>query len=209
MNVLAVGAHPDDIEFGCFGTLKQHRDKGDQVFELVLTTGELGGVASVRKKEARAAARLIGATVAFGSFPDGAVRDDHKTISFIESHIRETKADIVYTTSSTDRHQDHRYASLASVSASRFVNEVYEYETPSVVNTFSPKMYVDVTDGMDLKIAGLKCHVSQSKKRYLDYLAVTGLAKYRAYQAGMHDRMAEAFEVVRFIKWPGQSGGTQ
>jgi LmbE family N-acetylglucosaminyl deacetylase len=190
------------FEFGCFGTLKQHHDKGDSVCELILTTGELGGDARARKKEARAAAKLIGATVRFGSFPDGNLRDDHVTVGFIESTIREVKADIVYTHSRVDRHQDHRYASFASVAASRFVNEVYEYETPSVIDEFTPKMFVDVTEGMRVKIAALECHVSQRKKQFRDFPAVTGLAKYRAFQAGMHDRMAEAFEVVRVIKWP-------
>jgi LmbE family N-acetylglucosaminyl deacetylase len=204
LKVLAIGAHPDDIEFGCFGTLYRHKIQGDEVFEAVLTKGSLGGDAVVRKKEAKRASDLIGAKTYFGNFSDGSVRDDHKTIGFLESVINTVSADIVYTLASTDRHQDHRYASLASVSAARFVNEVYAYETPSVVNTFSPTMYADVTDGMDVKIAALKCHVSQSTKRYLDYEAVTGLAKYRAYQAGLHGRMAEAFEVVRVLKWPAR-----
>jgi LmbE family N-acetylglucosaminyl deacetylase len=190
------------FEFGCFGTLKQHCDRGDRVYEVILTAGELGGDPRVRKKEARAAAKLIGATIHFGNFPDGNMRDDQKTTGFIESLIRVVKADIIYTHSRADRHQDHRHAGYASVSAARFVNEVYEYETPSVVGAFSPRLFVDVTDGMDVKIAGLGCHVSQTEKQYRDYPAVTGLAKYRAFQAGMHDRMAEAFEVVRLVKWP-------
>jgi two-component system, NtrC family, response regulator HydG len=207
LKIVAIGAHPDDIEFGCFGTMDRHRRRGDELYEIILTNGELGGDPRTRKREVKAAAKLIGATVYFGDFADGNLRDDGRTINYIESVIREVKADIVYTLSSTDRHQDHRYGSLASVSASRFVNEVYEYETPSVINTFSPRMYVDVTEGMEVKEAGLKCHASQGKKRYLDYEAVTGLAKYRAYQAGLHDRKAEAFEVVRIVKWP-DSGAT-
>jgi LmbE family N-acetylglucosaminyl deacetylase len=209
LKVLAIGAHPDDIEFGCFGTLYRHKAQGDEVFEAVLTSGSLGGDAAIRKKEAKRASVLIGAKTFFGNFSDGSVRDDHKTIDFLESIIKTESVDVVYTLASTDRHQDHRYASLASISAARFVNEVYAYETPSVVNTFSPSMYADVTEGMDVKIAALKCHVSQSKKRYLDYEAVTGLAKYRAYQAGLHGRMAEAFEVIRLFKWPVDKSANQ
>jgi LmbE family N-acetylglucosaminyl deacetylase len=209
LNVVAIGAHPDDVEFGCFGTLYAHRVRGDEIFEIILTGGELGGDPKVRKAEATNAARLVKAKTFFGGFTDGSLRDDHRTIGYIESILKEVEADVVYATASTDRHQDHRYASLASISAARFVNEVYEYETPSVVNTFSPRMYVDVTDGMDVKIAGIKCHVSQSKKRYLDYEAVVGLAKYRAYQAGLHGRMAEGFEVIRILKWAPPRNPTQ
>jgi LmbE family N-acetylglucosaminyl deacetylase len=200
MKVIAIGAHPDDIEFGCFGTLYRHMRNGDSIDEIILTNGELGGPLSVRKGEARKAAALIGAKVHFGGFPDGNLRDDHPTISYLESIIKKVGADIVYTTSRADRHQDHRYASLASASAARFVDEVYEYETPSVVNTFSPRLSVDIGDGMELKIKGLRCHQSQKAKRYLEADAVKGLARYRAYQAGLHNRMAEGFEVVRLVK---------
>ena len=199
MNVLAIGAHPDDIEFGCFGTLFAHKFRGDQIHEIVLTNGELGGDPQIRTNEAIEAANLIGATVHFGNLSEGSLRDDYNTVSFIESTIKELKADIVYTHSKIDRHQDHRNASLASISASRLVREVYEYETPSVVNTFSPQMYVDITEAMKTKLEALKCHKSQSNRRYLEIDAVEGLAKYRAYQAGLHGRLAEAFEVVRVI----------
>jgi LmbE family N-acetylglucosaminyl deacetylase len=121
-------------------------------------------------------------------------------VNFLESKLKEVRADVVYTLPKMDRHQDHRNASLASISASRLAKEVYEYETPSVISTFSPQMYVDVLDGMQVKIAALKCHVSQKKRTYLETDAVEGLAKYRAYQASIHGRMAEAFEVVRIIR---------
>ncbi len=188
------------FEFGCFGTLYRHRKAGDSIDEIVLTDGELGGAPAVRRRESRSAAALIGAKVHFGGFPDGNLRDDHKTIGYLETIIKKVGADIVYTTSRADRHQDHRYASLASASAARFVNEVYEYETPSVVNTFSPRMSVDISDGIHIKIRGLKCHESQESKRYLEEDAVIGLARYRGYQAGLHDRLAEAFEVVRLVR---------
>ena len=167
--------------------------------EIVLTNGELGGDPEVRKSEAKEAANLIEAKVHFGDFAEGSLRDDYKVVSYLETIIKSSKADVVYTLSKTDRHQDHRNASLASISASRVVNEVYEYETPSVINTFSPQMYVNVTDAMKVKMSALRCHQSQSMRRYLEVDAVEGLAKYRAYQAGLHGKMAEAFEVVRVV----------
>lgn len=200
MIVVAVGAHPDDIEFGCFGTLYRHMKQGDKIHEVILTRGELGGDPTTRESEAKDAAKLIGAEVHFGNFADGNVKDDHGTIRFIEDVIGNPRADVVYTHSSLDRHQDHRYASLASVSAGRLVDEVYEYETPSVINTFSPTMYVDVTDGIEVKLKALKCHVSQKARTYLEGDAVQGLSEYRAFQASLHGRKAEAFQVVRVVK---------
>jgi LmbE family N-acetylglucosaminyl deacetylase len=204
--VVAIGAHPDDIEFGCFGTLYKHKKQGDSIQEVILTRGELGGNPATRENEATAAAKLIGAEVHFGNFKDGNVRDDHSTIRFIEDVITNPKADIVYTHSSLDRHQDHRYASLATISAGRLVDQVYEYETPSVINTFSPSMYVDVTEGIEVKLKALKCHASQKARTYLEGDAVMGLAEYRAYQGSLHGRRAEAFQVVRIIRRAGSNG---
>lgn len=197
--MVAIGAHPDDIEFGCFGTLYGHYKHRDKIHEIILTDGELGGKPETRRREAEKAARLIDADVYFGSVRDGNVRDDHGTIKLIEGVLEKINADIVYTHSSNDRHQDHRYASLATVSAARGVEQVYEYESPSVVNTFSPNMYVDVTDGMKTKLAGLKCHASQKKRIYLADDAIAGLSTYRAFQASLHGRMAEAFQVARLV----------
>ena len=59
--VLAVGAHPDDCEFGCFGTLANERSRGSEVFILLLTLGEKGGDPSVRYREAKEAAKIVGA----------------------------------------------------------------------------------------------------------------------------------------------------
>ncbi|MDA4118180.1 MAG: PIG-L family deacetylase [Thaumarchaeota archaeon] len=203
MKVVAVGAHPDDIEFGCFGTLYRHMRQGDSIHEVILTSGELGGDPVTREAEARAAAELIGAEVHFGGFKDGNVRDDHSTIQFIEDVINNPRANIVYTLSSVDRHQDHRYASLATISAARGVDQVYEYEAPSVINTFSPSMYVDVTDGIDVKLEALACHVTQKARTYLEGKAVHGLAEYRAFQGSLHGKKAEAFQVVRVVKRAG------
>ena len=204
MKVVAVGAHPDDIEFGCYGTLYRHMKQGDSIHEVILTSGELGGDPTTREKEAARAAKLVKAQVHFGRFKDGTVRDDHATIQFIEDVINGPRADVVYTHSSVDRHQDHRYSSLATISAARGVDQVYEYETPSVINTFSPSLYVDISDGLKVKLEALRCHVSQAARTYLEQDAVQGLAEYRAFQGSLHKRSAEAFQVIRVVRRIGR-----
>ena len=72
MRVLAVGAHPDDIELGCGGALLAHRARGDEITLLVMTTGEEGPQdARSRIREQEDAAALLGATLLWGGFPDG------------------------------------------------------------------------------------------------------------------------------------------
>lgn len=200
MNVLAIGAHPDDCEFGVFGTLHRHVKKGDKVTILVLTKGEQGGNCNMREAEATRAAKLLESEIIFGEFQDGYLRDNHKLVNEIEEVINAAEADLVYTHSDKDRHQDHRYCSLASVAAARRVNTVLLFETPSTVHGFIPQLFIDITDSVDVKLKSLRQHESQLPKRYLEEGAVTGLATYRAYQAGLPGRMAEAFEVVREVR---------
>ena len=73
MRVLAIGAHPDDIEFGCGGTLLRHRLAGDAITLLVMTTGEQGPDGDLRTREQEQAATLLGADLRWGGFLDGSV----------------------------------------------------------------------------------------------------------------------------------------
>jgi LmbE family N-acetylglucosaminyl deacetylase len=200
LNVVGLGSHPDDIEFGAFGTLAKHVKAGDTVTLLILTRGEQGGNPISREQEARTAADVLKAEIVFGPFQDGYLRDNHKLVNFIQGVLGDARADVVYTHSEKDRHQDHRYASAASVAAARKVDSVYLYETPSTLNGFEPRVYVDVTESIEVKLKALACHHSQEEKRYMEDEAVRGLAKFRAYQGGMHDKLVEAFEVVREVR---------
>jgi len=71
MNILAIGAHPDDIEFGCGGTLSKYSEKGHKVYMLVLSKGDKGGDSDVRQKEQENSARILRAeTLYFGDYKD-------------------------------------------------------------------------------------------------------------------------------------------
>ena len=68
MNVLAIGAHPDDIEYGCAGTLIRYGQAGHQVFLFVMTRGEAGGDPDLRVKEQEASSHIMGAKdISWGS----------------------------------------------------------------------------------------------------------------------------------------------
>jgi LmbE family N-acetylglucosaminyl deacetylase len=200
--VLAVGAHPDDIELGCSGTLALHKAHGDKVYLLVLTRGEASGDAKVREGECRKAAKILGADcLFFGELEDTKVHDGRETIDIIEKIIDEVKPDIIYAPTRKDTHQDHRNTGNAVLSAGRRCKLILLYEGASTQRDFVPQVFVDIKDTFDLKRKVIRVFGSQLNGKHGGYViaakAVAGLAQYRGYQAGLD--VAEAFEVGKFI----------
>jgi LmbE family N-acetylglucosaminyl deacetylase len=198
VRVLAIGAHPDDVELGCGGALLAHRCRGDEVSILVMTTGEQGPQAArSRVHEQEDAASRLDARLCWGNFDDGAVPDDRRTIDVIEAAIRDVGADVVYTHASRDTHQDHRATALSTLAAARRSTRVLMYESPTSLG-FMPTVYVDVASYLEQKLALLRSHLSQVLKNGLvDLEAVEAQARFRGFAARVHH--AEAFETERFL----------
>lgn len=199
--VLAVGAHPDDVELGCAGTLAMHKSRGDKVFLLVLTRGEQTGSAEVRESECRKSAEILGVDgLFFGDLADTRVHDGRETIDVIEKVVDEVKPDIIYAPTCKDTHQDHRNAGYATLSACRRCKIILMYEGASTQRDFTPQVFVDVTETFDLKMKMTRVFGSQVNNRGVYAVAmkaIEGLAKFRGYQAGVD--VAEAFEVGKFL----------
>jgi LmbE family N-acetylglucosaminyl deacetylase len=194
--VLAIGAHPDDVEIGCGGTLAKHKGRGDELMILTLSKGTKGGDTAVREQEARRAANLLGATLELNDFPDTQILDDVATIDAIQTVIRDFRPTHIYTHSPHDAHQDHRSVFAATLSASRGVKNVYSYQSPSSTVDFRPNHFVDVTQHIDSKIAALSAHESQvSRSANLGSDFVVATAVYWGRYIG--NVMAEPMEVVR------------
>lgn len=198
MNVLAIGAHPDDLEMGCFATLAKHYLDGDKIFGAMITNGELGGDADIRRQEQEAAAKEIEMRLIFGNFPDGDVRENASLVTFLDNIIKKNEIDVIYTHSQNDRHQDHRIIARATMSASRTIGELYCYEDLSLVSSFSPQLFVDVTETFHVKRSALSKHKSQASRTFIDGLE--GMAKFRASQCRLSGRLCEAFEIQRIFK---------
>jgi LmbE family N-acetylglucosaminyl deacetylase len=198
MNVLAVGAHPDDIEMGCGAALLAHRRRGDTVAMLVMTTGERGPQdARSRVQEQEDAARFLGARLFWGGFEDGAIPEGRPAVEAIESVLREVDADLVYTHVPRDTHQDHRAAAAAALAAGRRFSRILMYEAPTTQG-FAPAVFVDVSPFLEMKTDVMRIHWSQVLKNGLvDLGAIEALARYRGFQARI--QAAEAFEVERFV----------
>jgi LmbE family N-acetylglucosaminyl deacetylase len=207
--VLAIGAHPDDVELGCAGTLALHKSKGDKVYLLVMTRGEASGKprserarAEIRERECRESAKILGANdLFFGGLKDTMVQDGRETVDVIEDVLRQVKPDIVYSPSCKDTHQDHRKTGHAVLSACRRVRIVLLYEGASTQRDFYPQVFVDIKQSFKTKLRAIRVFGSQIDSQNGGFAkavkAIEGLAKYRGYQAGVE--VAEAFEVGKFI----------
>ena len=198
MNVLAVGAHPDDIEIGCGGALVAHHQRGDHISLLVMTTGERGPQdAKSRIHEQEDAAYLLGADLYWAGFDDGAVPEGRDGVEAVQAVIMATAPDIVYTHAAADTHQDHRATSLVTVAACRRATRVLHYESPTSIG-FQPALHIDIDGLLESKLNLIRAHVSQVLKNGLvDLEAVEAQARYRGFNA--RRRLTEGFEISRFV----------
>ncbi|MGH9294502.1 MAG: PIG-L deacetylase family protein, partial [Acidimicrobiales bacterium] len=117
MKVLAIGAHPDDVEIGCGAALLAHKVAGDDITLLVMSDGRSGTPSSgasrgfsdgSRIAEQEEAAAILGAELIWGGFRDGSVPDGPEAVGVIDDAVRRSGADLVYTHAERDSHQDHR-----------------------------------------------------------------------------------------------------
>ncbi|MEW6670469.1 MAG: PIG-L deacetylase family protein [Thermodesulfobacteriota bacterium] len=201
MNILAIGAHPDDIEFGCGGALIKFAAKGHRIYLLVMTQGGMGAPPEVRAKEQMDAKFCLGAQELFwGGYEDTFLVADKDMIGKIEAVIKEVKPAFIFCHYPDDTHQDHRHLCQATVSATRYVKNVLFYEGPTTQN-FSPHVFIDISDTLDQKAAALKAHSSQIKKTNIEDLSIVELAYSSANFRGIQGRVkyAEAFHSLRLF----------
>lgn len=194
--VLAIGAHPDDVEIGCGGALAAHFDNYDVLHILTLSGGAAGGDTNTRRVEARKAAAMVGAKLTLQNLPDTAIDTSAKTISIIEAAIRELHATHVYTHSNEDTHQDHRATHAASLVAARGVPNVYCYQSPSATVDFKPHRFVDISRHIDRKIDLIGAYKSQvDRMESLQPDVILSTARYWGRFAGYV--LAEPLQIVR------------
>ena len=208
LKIIAIGAHGDDIELACGGTLAQAVKNGHDV-SMVLITGEGSNDhnnVKIRdqneaKNEAEAASKIIGASELYIlGYKDTCVPYSFDLISSLEKIISNIKPDIIFTHFIFDTHQDHIRTAHSTISAARRHNTILLYEpiNPSGQGyiPFRPQVYMDITNTIDIKINSLKAHESQYKKFSDKWIeAVVARAKFRGFEMGKE--YAECFEVVR------------
>jgi LmbE family N-acetylglucosaminyl deacetylase len=199
VNVLAVGAHPDDAEIFAFGSLLAWRAMGADVTVAVATDGAAGGagdpaaLARTRRGEAEAAAAAAGLGTAprFLDFPDGKLMHDAALVAALGRLLAETRPQIVVTHDPNDYHADHRALAAAVSQAASFGAPVLFMDTLNGTG-FAPTHYVDVTPHFEAKCAAIRRHRSQDPERFV--VQATRQAAFRAGQCnGGPEARAEAF----------------
>jgi N-acetylglucosamine malate deacetylase 1 len=182
VNVLAIGAHGDDLEEFCGGTLARCAERGDKVFMCVVTDGrgrpkgDPDQIAAIRRAEAQASANVIGAELVWLGVPDGGLKTDDATRHLFIEMIRRTVPDVIITHPSDDYHPDHRnthHLVLDAAQIARTANYPSAFpphrgiapiafmDSERGIN-FIPEEYVDITSVWEKKVAMLNCHVSQA-----------------------------------------------
>lgn len=204
--ILAVGAHPDDLELACGGTLARLSDAGHEVHALVMSRGAVGGDADVRPAEALAGGKFLGiASTEVLDLPDTRLSTvSNDMVKAIEARLIAFDPEIILTHSAHDQHQDHEAVHWATLRAGRKHHTILCYESPSVTNEFVPSVFVDIEPYVDTKVAAIGRHADQRDKPYMGSERVAGMAAFRGQQAKIAS--AEAFEPVRVRAFEGVIG---
>lgn len=194
--VLAVGAHPDDVEIGVGGILGAHRDAGDSIAILTLSGGARGGSAADRHLESIAAAELLDARLFLEDLVDTRIDPAGATIDIVERVVDEIEPTVVYTHSAHDRHQDHRAVHTAVDVGTRRVRTVSCFQSPSATIDFRPSRFVPIDSTIETKLRLLACFASQNGIRdYMEPDFVRASARYWSRFGGA--RYCEPLEVIR------------
>lgn len=224
MRVLAVGAHPDDLEILCAGTLAACKARGDQVIMAVATDGRMGHkeilpaeLATLRRREQEASARILGAELIWLGLRDEYVFDHEAARNLFIDLFRQARPDLTLTHWSGCYHPDHRAVEklvfdAGFVSSVKHVESAFPYHPkvtplfhmePLAGVEFVPTEFVDITPHLETKCRMLECHQSQLRwLREHDGIDIvefmTAVARFRGLQAGV--RHAEGYR--RVSTWP-------
>lgn len=205
MRILAIGAHPDDIEFACGGILLAEAAKGAEIFLCLCSRGESGtnGTPAERETEARCAADLLGAEIEFVDFGgDSHIEFTNVNASALARQIRKVKPDVLLSSVTTgDQHPDHRVVGTLARDAARFaryggIAELREIEPHSVAHHFEyavtpgaelrdrARIRVDISTQYARWIELMECHRTQLRtRRYIELQ--TARARLLGVEAGV------------------------
>ncbi|MXP74778.1 hypothetical protein GN277_05095 [Lachnospiraceae bacterium WCA-9-b2] len=209
MKILAVGAHLDDIEIACGGTLAKAIENGHQVKALIMSkSGYTDKEGQIQREDEVAVIEGTNALHALGisdidvlDFPTKDIPFQSEVVNTIDVCMSKYNPDIIFTHHPFDTHQAHVGVSNATIAAARRKNTVFFYEpiTPSGRSyvAFRPQLYIDIESTIEKKIASLREHKSEySKFGAEDWITgVHSRCGFRGYEIGK--KYAEAFEVLR------------
>ena len=196
MKILAIGAHPDDIEIFMYGLVSSYKKEGKQVFTMIATDGSKGGsskddlLSKKREKETIAGLKKISKPI-FLNIPDGELGEDPEHRRIIKENILKIMPDLIITHSQNDYHSDHKsLSSITSSVVSHYIPVIY-CDTLMGIN-FNPNFYVDITEHFLFKKEAILKHETQKPQRFINLAKL--MNSYRAAQCNAAEgKYAEAY----------------
>lgn len=195
MNILAIGAHPDDVETMCAGTLAKYASQGHKIFIATATSGNIGSarhsmeeIARIRKQEAANSAALIGAEYICLDYDDEMFYETKEVRLAFINLVRHCKADVIFTHNPHDYNPDHELTSkiindiavmipIAHLKTEEpphdVIPSIWYWEPVNGMN-FQPTDYVDITDFFETKMKMLNCMESQKAWMSDNYASLRG-----------------------------------
>lgn len=208
MNVLMIGAHPDDIELGAAVAIQWHVKRGDTVFCVTANTGSSDGAPNPQR-----VAEQIDGLCSLGVTADNIkvyyyameeLAEQYRMIPIVRQWLDWSQADIVYTHFPHDTHRDHVYLAQAVIPAARAAQALLFFETPST-QAFTPVLFLPAVNGMvEKKVSAINHHMSQVSRHacglnLLDW--ATGLMTHRGYEFRTGPVEAYAVEKMNWGMW--------
>mgnify|MGYP001257182574 CR=1 FL=1 len=207
MNVLAIGAHFDDIELGCGGAIAKHNAQGDKILLYVATDSGYTNYArevirkpEIARKEGELAGKILGVNdLICGNFVTNDLQFNDELVMSIRRIIDEYEIDTIYSHWNGDVHMDHQNVSKAALSAARHVKKVLMYrsnfyDSPSF---FRGNFYVDISEFINKKVEAVKAHASEYERAGEIWLKFI-LNQNQNDGQKINAEYAECFEVVRY-----------
>ena len=199
MKVLAIGAHPDDIEIFMYGLLSIYKKEGHEVYTMIATDGAKGGaikgnkLVKERANEAISGLEKLSLPI-FLNLPDGELGEESEHRKIIKENILKIMPDLIVTHSENDYHADHKSLSLITNRAVSHYIPILYCDTLMGIN-FSPNYYVDITKYHESKKEAVLKHKTQKPQRFVDLFEL--MNSYRAAQCNAPKGIyAEAYNFV-------------
>lgn len=198
MKILAIGAHPDDIEIFMYGILSIYSKRNDEINMIVATDGAAGNVTTnknlskIRKKETIEALKKFGIPI-FLDYADGELSLQPNITRTLKKHIDSIGPDLIITHPPEDYHSDHRSLSHHVKSSAGFKYPLLFCETLMGVN-FNPNIYIDISEYFKDKAKAILKHKSQNPVKFLNAVEINN--KFRAAQCNVGGQSYA--EVFRF-----------
>lgn len=208
MRIIAIGAHFDDVEIGCGGSLAKHKDLGDEVAIFVATHSGYVGLdgkemrdPKVAREEGHRAASILGIDqVHCGEFETNNLVCDESLVVALRRLIDDFKPDLIYSHWLGDVHLDHHNLARAALSACRHVPSFLCYRSNLYVGAdiFDGRFVRDISSTLETKRRACLAHESEIKRGLLG-LVDDVLAKNQADARALGLEAVECFEAVRYL----------